>query len=251
MDSLDFSYAEHVDWFCLQYGAFLVASRLSLNHNRGGADQISTRMAEKVRAEKATDPISLGAHVTKIAFVQSQVEVSVVGEASPRRYDHVISTVPFGCLRTIDTSECPFSWELQTAIRTLHYDTSVKVGIQFKTRWWEQDGPKLNHRGGLSNTDLPVRTIVYPSYGIGGDTGATMIGTYTWAQDAARFGGLINGKNSVGEGVLLEQILGDLARVHDLDVAFLREQVVDYKAFDWYAHPYANGIVLPQRCPIC
>jgi monoamine oxidase len=151
-------------------------------------------------AKKIVHPVEKGKRVTKLAFNhdKSLLEVGIAGESAPRSYAHVVSTVPFGCLRAIDTAGCSFPWALQTAIRTLHYDSSVKVGIQFSERWWEEDKPKRAHKGGASSTDRPSRTIVYPSYGIGQPgSGATMIASYTWAQDAARIGSLIPKKASV------------------------------------------------------
>ncbi len=43
---------------------------------------------------------------------------------------------------------------------------SVKVGLQFKRRFWEEDEAIY---GGISYTDLPIRKIGYPSnYGFNG-----------------------------------------------------------------------------------
>jgi monoamine oxidase len=199
-------------------------------------------------AKKIVHPVEKGKRVTKLAFNhdKSLLEVGIAGESAPRSYAHVVSTVPFGCLRAIDTAGCSFPWALQTAIRTLHYDSSVKVGIQFSERWWEEDKPKRAHKGGASSTDRPSRTIVYPSYGIGQPgSGATMIASYTWAQDAARIGSLIPKKASVSgepeDTTLLDLVLGDLAAVHDMDVGELRNLVVNHKVFDWYADSNSSG----------
>ena len=60
--------------------------------------------------------------------------ITVASESTPRSYSHVISTIPFCCLRTVDTTQCGFNWALQT---TLEYDNSVKVAIPFSAEWWE------------------------------------------------------------------------------------------------------------------
>jgi monoamine oxidase len=73
-------------------------------------------------------------------------------------YTHVVSTMPFGCLRMVDTSALEFPWELQMALRTLHYDSAIKVAVKFKTRWWEKlSQPQV---GGTSTTNQPTRTVV-------------------------------------------------------------------------------------------
>ena len=118
----------------------------------------------------------------------------------------------------VDTSQCNFSWDLQSAMRSLSYDAATKVGIKFKERWWE----RMGQVGGVSNTDRPTRVVVYPSYGIGG-TDATMIVSYTWAQDALRFGAFSGNRDS--EKVLLDVILKDLADMHDSAARAVNELV--------------------------
>jgi monoamine oxidase len=98
-----------------------------------------------------------GKRVTKVAPSKSSddehrqgLNVSVEGELKPRFYTHVISTVPLACLRMVDMEECKLSYALREALRGLHYKPSVKVGIRFQRRWWEED---LGHFGGVSKTD--------------------------------------------------------------------------------------------------
>lgn len=43
----------------------------------------------------------------------------------------------------------------KTAILSLHYDTSTKVGIRFNKMWW-RDECGIN-KAGLGKTDLPLR----------------------------------------------------------------------------------------------
>ena len=81
-------------------------------------------------------------------------------------------------------------------IRALEYDNSVKVAIRFSGRTrccgtgWE-----------ASYTDRLTTVVAYPSYGIGGPTGASVVVSYTWLQNALRFGALAGGKEKGGEGV--------------------------------------------------
>lgn len=78
---------------------------------------------------------------------------------SQRKFSNVISTVSFACLRMVDLERAGLSYGQRNAIKDLTYTPSVKVGIQFKTAWWEQMGIF----GGQSSTDLPIRDAVYPS----------------------------------------------------------------------------------------
>lgn len=115
---------------------------------RGGANRIAQAMKDKLRAR----PIHQDHWVTKIAPIKdgkdTVLSVSIRGKA-PRKYAHVISTVPLGAVRMIDLDKCKLSYALTEALRTLQYGPSTKVGIRFKSRWWEQRG----HRGGVSYTD--------------------------------------------------------------------------------------------------
>ena len=105
------------------------------------------------------------------------MKVSVAGKGD-EYFAHVISTSTFANLSTINTERVPMTYIQRQAIRTLNYGPAVKVGIRFKTRWWEQGG--LNQRGGSSYTDRPSRTIVYPSAGLGETGPGVLMAMYNW-----------------------------------------------------------------------
>jgi len=62
--------------------------------------------------ERIKGKVTMGARVTALAIKPEEpnhkVEVSVAGDEKPRQFDHVITTLPFGCLRNVDTSGCFF-----------------------------------------------------------------------------------------------------------------------------------------------
>lgn len=104
--------------------------------------------------------------------------------------DLVIVTIPFSTMRFVEVD--PFdsiSHEKWKAIRELHYMPATKIGIQFKSRFWEEQG----QLGGRIITDLPIRYAYYPSYGIGEKGPAMMLGSYTWSYDALLWDGLSKG----------------------------------------------------------
>ncbi|KAH8096668.1 hypothetical protein BXZ70DRAFT_896012 [Cristinia sonorae] len=250
LDSMAFDYPvgegeEEIKWYTIQ----------------GGVSAIAEAMAEQI-----TGTIANGKRVTALAPVLTKrvdpngqaiemgdaVDVTIHGESEPRRYSHVISTVPFGSFRLIDTSACCLSWNLQSAIRSLGYDASTKVGIKFKYRWWEQSCedsaqsscfPKRTSKpqlGGTSYTDRPTRVVTYPSYGIGSKD-ATIIVSYTWSQDALRLGAY-QGDNEDKKEVLLNAIINDLAAIHGIEnPAELRSLVVGCDIWSWYQDENAVG----------
>ncbi|HEX6032736.1 MAG TPA: flavin monoamine oxidase family protein [Tepidiformaceae bacterium] len=101
------------------------------------------------------------------------------------RGDYAILTVPFPVLRHVETLK-PFSREKQRAIRQLHYDASAKILMQFRRRFWEEDEGIF---GGGTLTDLPIRVVYYPEQGR--ETGrGVLLASYTWSEDAQRWGSL-------------------------------------------------------------
>jgi monoamine oxidase len=97
----------------------------------------------------------------------------------------------------------PFSRGKQRAIRQLHYDASAKIWFQCRSRFWEVDDGIF---GGGTATDLPIRVVYYPDHGR--ETGrGVLLASYTWSEDAQRWG-------SLSPGERIEQALEDLEEIH-------------------------------------
>jgi monoamine oxidase len=116
--------------------------------------------------------------------------------------DEAIVTVPFAVLRHVEALP-EFSRGKQRAIRQLHYDASAKILMQFRGRFWEEvDGIF----GGGSFTDLPIRVTYYPDHGA--ETGrGVVLASYTWSEDAQRWG-------SLAPADRISQALENLSRIH-------------------------------------
>ena len=75
--------------------------------------------------------------------------------------------------------------------------------MQFRRRFWEEDEGIY---GGATVTDLPIRIACYPDHGR--DTGrGVLLASYTWAEDAQRWGSL-SAHDRIAEA------LEDLSRIH-------------------------------------
>ena len=170
------------------------------------------------------------------------------------QYSHVISTVPLPVLRTMDLSDSNLNLYQQNALRQLQYGPSIKIGIQFKSAWWTYGKDKFESPigiiGGQSYTDTPVRTVVYPSYGLDRPASdpAVLIASYCWTEDAQRLGALISEFKSSQfdpakplKSPLAKLVLKDLARVHNVELSFLTTQVMAIHPWDWNANPYSMG----------
>ena len=64
---------------------------------------------------------------------------------------------------------------MKAAIDAVPYAASVKIGLQFKRRFWEEDEAIY---GGISYTDLPIRQIAYPNTGFNGAGRGVLLGAY-------------------------------------------------------------------------
>ncbi|CUA68405.1 hypothetical protein RSOLAG22IIIB_13733 [Rhizoctonia solani] len=210
-------------------------------------DCLTQDVISYLEAIETATSVQFGKRVTAIAPVIPKGEKQIktvrltINDEQEVEYDHVISAIPLGCLSIVDLSQCNFKprWETTWPIRQLRYDSSVKVAIRFSRRWWETlPKPQI---GGVSSTDRPTRIVVYPSYDLGG-TSATIIVSYTWAQDAHRLGtGVDNDKGSISLE-LLNVILRDLADIHGIkDDKYLPNLMEEHHAWDWYNDPLAMG----------
>ena len=139
--------------------------------------------------------------------------------------DYVVLTTPFPVLRHVEVLT-PFSRLKQRAIRQLHYDASAKVFLQFRRRFWEDDDGIV---GGGTVTDLAVRNVYYPDHGRATGRGV-MLASYTWGEDAQRWGSL-----SPDDRIL--QALEDVSRIHPQ--AFAEFETGTSKM--WHDDEFAGG----------
>ncbi|CAI2199934.1 14173_t:CDS:2, partial [Funneliformis geosporum] len=108
-------------------------------------------------------------------------------------FDRVIVTPPLGVVRHWDLPST-LSYGKRRAIRELNYAAAGKIFLQFKSRFWETNGQPTTSGvgivGGTTSTDLPVRTVVYPSYyqGISPNNTGVLLASYTWEKDATKYG---------------------------------------------------------------
>ena len=126
----------------------------------GGMDMIGKAFAREIG-----DLIRYDAKVTRIAQDDRGVTVTYVdaeGSAAEQtvRADWCVCTIPLSILSQIPMN---VGGRLKAAIDAVPYASAVKVGLQFKRRFWEEDEAIY---GGISYTDLPIRQIAYPSTGL-------------------------------------------------------------------------------------
>jgi hypothetical protein len=167
-----------------------------------GMDRLSEAAAEAV----GLDNISYGAQVYRIDETEEGISVwtdGARGVVKHAGYDRVLLAIPPSAVRMI-TERPRWSSEKEQAIRAMHFEPLYKIGLRFKTRFWERgERPSL---GGQSITDLASRWIVYPSYGRG-DDGPGVLLLYSWMSDASVWA-------SIPPDERVKRALRDLAKVY-------------------------------------
>ena len=138
----------------------------------GGMDMIGKAFAKEIG-----DVIRYNAKVTQIRQTNSGVTVGYVDTANPsvalqERADWCVCTIPLSILSQIPID---VSRAMQAAIDAVPYAGSVKVGLQFKRRFWEEDEAIY---GGITYTDLPIRQIAYPNSGFNRAGRGVLLGAY-------------------------------------------------------------------------
>ncbi|MES2255472.1 MAG: flavin monoamine oxidase family protein [Pseudomonadota bacterium] len=96
------------------------------------------------------------------------------GVPKTAKADWCVCTIPASILSQIPMTVGP---AMRNAVDSLSYIPAVKVGLQFKRRFWEQDEAIF---GGITYTDQPIFNIAYPSHGAFEDGPGVLIGAYAY-----------------------------------------------------------------------
>ncbi|KAI8941968.1 hypothetical protein NX059_000078 [Plenodomus lindquistii] len=184
--------------------------------------------------------------------VDKQIEVAVTLEdgSEPDRYDAVFNSVPLGAMQHMHLEGLNLSWGVKSAVRSLNYGASCKVGIRFKSLWWMT---RLGiTEGSLGRTDLPIRCCVYLSYNLQDDKNGpgVLLVSYTWSQEAEGIGALIDKQSPANEDELKKLLFNDLARLHSPTgnnevyqelYELIDSNYLDHYAYNWYSNPRTVG----------
>lgn len=145
----------------------------------GGMDAIGKAFAKQIG-----DIVTYNARVIKIAqntgsgkdggVTVTYENTGKGGGTRSEKADWCLCTIPLSILSQIETQ---VSNEMAAAINAVPYASSVKVGLQFKRRFWEQDEQIY---GGITYTDMPIAQISYPSTDFFSNGKGVLLGAYTW-----------------------------------------------------------------------
>ncbi len=109
------------------------------------------------------------------------VDTEKGGQPRKASADWCVCTIPATILSQIPMN---VSGKMKTAINQLPYSSSIKVGLQMKRRFWEQDDRIF---GGMSYTDQPNAQIGYPQWDYFSKGKGVLLGAYTFNAEAYRY----------------------------------------------------------------
>lgn len=156
-------------------------------------------------------------------------------------YDYIICTLPLSALRTIEIKPL-FSNAKMQAILEQYYTDAMKVNFFCNRRFWERNTDYGNIIGGISYTDLPIQSIIYPSDhnscllndSCSAEEPGVLTASYNLAQNSTRLGGMY-------ELLRYETIRQNIEEVHGLPRGFLNSFVQNHKAVHWNDEPLFRG----------
>ncbi len=135
-----------------------------------------------------------------------------------------VCTIPLSILANI---ELKVGAKLLAAIQAPTYSASVKIGLQFKRRFWEEDERIY---GGITYTDLPIQKIGYPNHGMNQPGKGVLLGAYVWGANAFEFSSM-SPQDRVRKAVELGALIHpQYAREFDNGMAVA-----------WHRAPFAQG----------
>jgi monoamine oxidase len=160
-------------WAALSFGA-LYDMQTTMFQPVGGMGQVGQAFAREL-----APLIRYNAKVVDIHQDERGVSATFedTGAGSSRqtvRADWCVCTIPLSILGQVPMN---VGAPMARAIAAVPYCTGLKVGLQFKRRFWEEDEQIY---GGITYTDLPIGQISYPSSRFFADGKGVLLGAYIW-----------------------------------------------------------------------
>jgi monoamine oxidase len=148
----------------------------------GGMDRIPYALAKAVGAHK----IRYGCQVAGITNRTNGVDITyrdIGGRTRTESGDFCIAALPPHILARLPHN---LGSQVTHALGTAVPSPVGKIGLEYRRRWWEED-----HRiyGGITETDMDLSHVWYPSYNFHGKRGV-VIGYYNTGANATAYGNL-------------------------------------------------------------
>ena len=191
---------------------------------KGGMDMIGKGFARQVGKM-----IRYNTKVTKVAQDDAGVTANwtdtATGATGVAKADWCVCTIPLPVLSQLDVQIGP---QLKAAIQAVPYGGQVKMGLEFRRRFWEEDD---HIYGGHSFTDQAIGLISYPNHNYFGDGPAVLLGAF--ANDAGAY--QLTGMTPA------QRIEAALAQGSVFHPAQYRKEFMNGVSFPWSRIPWIMG----------
>jgi monoamine oxidase len=154
----------------------------------------------------------------------SYEDLGTPGSKLTARADWCLCTIPLSILAQIPMNVSP---PMAAAIAAVPYASAVKVGLQFKRRFWEEDE---HIYGGITYTDLPIANIGYPNTGYHSSGKGVLLGAYMWGLDAVEF-------TSMTPAERVQKVVDYGSQIHPQ----YRQEFDNGVAMAWHRSPFTMG----------
>lgn len=168
-------------------------------------------------------------------------------------FDYCICSIPYSSLRKVEIKPYFSNMKMQ-AIMELNYIDAQKTLFLCNRRFWEKNTDYGNMTGGISFTDLPIQSIIYPgdhnacpiSVSCSPNEPGVLTASYNLGQNAVRIGGQ-------KEPMRYEIVRRNVEEVHGLPRGFLNSVIERHQTVHWNDEPDFTGafaLSLPGQKPL-
>jgi monoamine oxidase len=140
----------------------------------GGMGQVGQAFARELAPLIRYNAKVVEIHQDERGVSATYEDTSAGASRQTAKADWCICTIPLSILGQIPMN---VGGPMAKAIAAVPYCTGLKVGLQFKRRFWEEDEQIY---GGITYTDLPIGQISYPSSRFFDDGKGVLLGAYIW-----------------------------------------------------------------------
>jgi monoamine oxidase len=188
----------------------------------GGMDQIPRALTKAIGEDK----VELKAVVTSVTTVDSGVSVTYTQDGKDHQVtaDYCVATMPPYLFARIPHN---LGTDINAALNSFRITHVGKMGLEYSSRWWETD---YRIMGGITETDMDLQHIWYPSYGHLGDRGL-IIGYYNTGSAADVYSALSPA----------DRVTRAVAQGEKIHGAKYRTELAHAFSMAWHRTPYLEG----------
>jgi monoamine oxidase len=145
---------------------------------KGGMGQIGKAFGKELKSAIQYNAKVIDIHQDDSGVTATYVDAKTGHSPRKVRADWCICTIPASILSQIPMN---VGGKMKAAINQLPYESALKIGLQFKRRFWEQDDRIY---GGMTYTNQPNSTIGYPMWDYFSKGKGVLLGAYTFGEAA-------------------------------------------------------------------